>query len=129
MSLPAVVVAYFDHLASGRFEDAARCFSADGFYSHPAYDPGASGPTATRLEARGRDEIRKLFELRGVRAWTHESRSDTIGSRFYVEGRVREADGSILLSYLAAGLLVDGLISRYVAYDARPPVGDTEASA
>jgi hypothetical protein len=125
MSLPAVAVAYLDHLTAGRFADAARCFGETGFYSHPAYDPDATGPTSRRLEARGRVAIQEVFELRGVRSWTHDIRSDSVDDRFYIDGRVRDSLGAEVLSYLAVGRLGDdGLIQSYVVYDARPPVGD-----
>lgn len=124
MALPRVATTYFEALSSGRFAEAAECFARDGFYSHPAYDPGGQGPTSVRMEARGRDAIRDVFEARGHRDWVHQSRSDTVNDRFYVEGRVRTGAGEELLSYLAVGELgSDGLIDRYVAYDARPPVG------
>jgi hypothetical protein len=129
MTLPDVATAYFGHLSAGRFAEAAACFSVGGFYSHPPYDPGADGPTGRRIEARGRAEIEAVFRLRGPRDWHHELTSDTAGSRFYVDGVVRTSDGAALLSYLSVGELDDdGLISRYVAYDSRPPVGDSPAS-
>jgi hypothetical protein len=124
MSLPTVAIEYFKHLTAGHFAEASRCFSEDAFYSHPAYDPDLTGPTSRRMEAWGREAIERLFEARGPRAWTHESRFDTVGDRFYVEGWVTEESGAELLSYLAVGLVgTDGLIARYVAYDSRPPVG------
>lgn len=129
MALPASADRYFAHLAAGRFDEAAACFSENGFYSHPAYDPEGSGPTSRRMEATGRHAIRALFEARGKREWVHESRSDSVGDRFYVEGRVREGAGAIeeLLSYLAVGTLdADGRIASYIAYDARPPAGRAE---
>jgi hypothetical protein len=124
MSLPAVAVEYFEHLTAGRFAEASGCFGESAFYSHPAYDPDLTGPTSRRMEAWGREAIQRLFEARGPRAWTHSSRSDTVGDRFYVEGRVTDRAGSELLSYLAVGRVgEDGLLASYVAYDARPPVG------
>src|SRR5690606_19660864 len=105
-------------------------FSADGFYSHPAYDPEGSGPTSQRMEAHGRDGIEAIFHARGVRDWVHDSRADTVGDRFYVEGQVTTGAGEELLSYLAVGQLDDeGLIGSYIAYDARPPVGRQGALA
>ncbi|MEU7766564.1 hypothetical protein AB0B25_15715 [Nocardia sp. NPDC049190] len=122
MSLPAVAIEYFEYLTAGRFAEASRCFSEDAFYSHPACDPDLSGPASHRMEASGRQAIERLFEARGPRDWTHASRADTVGDRFYVEGRVTEKSGAELLS--AVGLVgMDGLIARYVAYDSRPPVG------
>jgi hypothetical protein len=124
MTLPEIATSYFGHLSAGSFAAAAACFSADGFYSHPPYDPGSDGPTGRRIEARGRAEIESVFGLRGPRDWHHELASDTIGRRFYVEGVVRTSDDVALLSYLSVGDLDDdGLICRYVAYDSRPPVG------
>lgn len=127
MSLPEIATEYFGHLSSGRFAQAAACFSEDGFYSHPAYDPGLPGPTGRRLEARGRREIEAVFELRGDRDWHHELTSDTVDRRFYVNGVVRTSEGALLLSYLSVGELDEhGLIARYEAYDSRPPIGSTE---
>ncbi|MGC9671389.1 hypothetical protein ACNTMW_33200 [Planosporangium sp. 12N6] len=124
MTLPQIVTDYFRFLSAGQFEEAAACFSADAFYSHPPYDPGSDGVTASRLEARGTDSLVRLFRARGKRDWSHETRSDTVENRFYIEGVVRDADGAEVLSFLSAGQLDDnGLIARYVAYDSRPPVG------
>lgn len=123
MSLPDIVVDYFRLLSSGDFEAAAACFAEDGFYSHPAYDPGSDGPTSGRLEAHGRQAIVRQFRLRGDRSWTHEVVSDTVGDRFYVEGIARDASGVVALSFLSIGVLSDGLIASYVAYDSRPAVG------
>lgn len=127
MSLPEIATEYFQHLSAGRFAEAAACFSEDGFYSHPPYDPGAPGPTGRRLEARGRHEIETVFQLRGNRDWRHELTSDTVGRRFYVNGVVRTPDGAVLLSYLSMGEVGEGgLIARYEAYDSRPAVGAAE---
>ena len=123
MTLPDIVATYFTLLSSGRFEEAAACFTPDGFYSHPAYDPESDGPTGSRLEARGREAIARLFGIRGERNWTHDTRSDTIGDRFYVDGVARLEDGVEILSFLSVGLLDDGLIASYIVYDSRPPVG------
>jgi ketosteroid isomerase-like protein len=124
MTLPQIVTDYFRFLSAGKFEDAAACFAADAFYSHPPYDPGSDGVTASRLEARGTDSLVRLFRARGERNWSHEIRSDTMENRFYIEGVVRDASGAEVLSFLSVGYLDDnGLIARYVAYDSRPPVG------
>ncbi|MCW2638096.1 MAG: hypothetical protein JWP76_402 [Dactylosporangium sp.] len=124
MTLPQIVTDYFRLLGTGKFEEAAACFSADAFYSHPPYDPGSDGVTAFRLEARGTDSLIRLFRARGERNWMHEVRSDTVENRFYVQGVVRDASGAEVLSFLSVGHLDDsGLIASYVAYDSRPPVG------
>jgi ketosteroid isomerase-like protein len=124
MTLPQVVTDYFRFLSAGKFEEAAACFAADAFYSHPPYDPGADGVTASRLEARGTDSLVRLFRARGERNWSHEIRSDTVENRFYIECVVHEASGAEILSFLSVGYLDDdGLIASYVAYDSRPPVG------
>lgn len=127
MTLPDIVTTYFQLLAGGDFDGAAACFTEDGFYSHPAYDPGAEGPTGGRLEARGRAAIARQFRIRGDRAWTHETVADTVGSRFYVEGVARDGSGVPVLSFLSVGVLADGLIASYVAYDSRPPVGSSKS--
>jgi ketosteroid isomerase-like protein len=129
MSLPTIVADYFRLLAAGDFAAAAACFSPDGFYSHPAYDPGSSGPTGGRLEARGREAIARMFQMRGPRSWTHDVRSDTVGDRFYIEGVACDETGREVLSFLSVGSIdASGLISSYVAYDSRPPVGSTSPS-
>lgn len=130
MTLPEIVTRYFSHLSAGHFAEAAACFSDDGFYSHPPYDPGVDGPTGRRLEARGRRQIEAVFELRGHRDWHHQLTADTVGRRFYIDGVVKLADGDLLLSYLSVGELDDaGLIKKYVAYDSRPAVGLSEGAA
>jgi len=124
MSLPPSATTYFERLAAGDFTGAAECFTADCFYSHPPYDPGADGPTGRRLEATSREELRDLFALRGERDWHHETRTTTVGDSFFVEGVVRDGTSATVLSYLSSGLVgADGLIERYVAYDSRPAVG------
>ncbi|WP_104134370.1 nuclear transport factor 2 family protein [Cryobacterium sp. Y62] len=124
MELPSVVQQYFQNLTAGRFVEAAASFTADGFYSHEAYDPGAIGPTGARLEARGRDAIAAMFRLRAERDWHHEIDSDVVGSSFYIHGRALDRDDALVLSFLSVGTIsADGRISSYIEYDTRPPVG------
>ncbi|WP_269304974.1 hypothetical protein [Aeromicrobium sp. HA] len=124
MTIPPALTSYFEHLAAGDFVRAAGCFTPKCFYSHPPYEPGAEGPLGRRVEATSRAELRRLFELRGKRDWHHETRVSVAGQRFFVEGAVRDGDGTLVLSYLSSGSVGEsGLIERYVAYDSRPPVG------
>jgi hypothetical protein len=124
MTLPPSVTDYFTHLAAGRFVDAAACFSEDVFYSHEAYDPASDGPTGSRLEAEGREALAAMFGLRAVRDWRHEITPTVVGARFFIDGRVFDAQGAPVLSFLSVGELDEsGLISSYLEYDTRPAVG------
>jgi ketosteroid isomerase-like protein len=130
MELPALVKDYFTHLAAGRLSEATQSFAPDVFYSHEAYDPGTPGPTSTRLEARGRDALLQMFTLRAQRprTWRHEYEATMAGDKFFIHGRAIDADNQPVLSFLAEGKFnADGLISSYIEYDTRPPVGSATA--
>lgn len=132
MDLPALVNDYFVHLAAGRLFEATQSFAEDVFYSHEAYDPGTQGPTSTRLEARGRQALLRMFHLRAERprSWRHEYEATMAGDKFFIHGRAIDADDKPVLSFLAEGRFDSaGLISSYVEYDTRPPVGSATAIA
>ncbi|WP_457255079.1 nuclear transport factor 2 family protein [Pedococcus sp. P5_B7] len=107
-------------LEQGDFEGAARLFTEDALYSHPAFDG-----EDRQDEARGRHEIERLLrEVRGKRDW--EPRVHT----FIPEDDIAIVEGDLFVEgewarMFAAEVHIDefGLISRLVAYWA-PPIGD-----
>jgi len=125
MALPPVLEEYFSNLRAGRLDEALDSFTPDTFYSHSAYDPGADGPTGVRQEAWGRDALRRMWELRQQRNWQHHIEASFVDDRFFLEGEVVDgATGEPVFSFLSSGRFSpDGLISSYVEYDTRPPVG------
>jgi hypothetical protein len=125
MELPPIVETYLSHLRAGRLGEALESFTEDTFYSHSAYDPGASGPTGVRQEAWGKAALQRMWELRAKRDWRHHVEATVIGDRFFLEGEVVEGStGEPVFSFLSSGRLSpEGLICSYVEYDTRPPVG------
>ena len=113
----SVLDAYFEHLAAGRFEAAADCFSEDCLYSHPPYRPGAG-----RVEFRGRDALLAGFVVRGQRPHQHQI-AVTLqrGAECLLEGTVT---GTALGGSFVSSLSLDagGRIRRYAAFYCEPPV-------
>jgi hypothetical protein len=124
MELPDIAKVYFHSVRLADFEAAAQCFSPDVFYSHEAFDPGSAGPTGTRLEARSREDLVRLFRMRGDRNWKHHIQVDAVGNKFFIQGVVTDEEENEVLSFVSIGTLADdGLIKSYIEYDARPAVG------
>jgi ketosteroid isomerase-like protein len=118
---------YFRSLRAGDLDAALESFTDDTFYSHSAYDPGLEGPTGSRVEAWGKNELKAAWELRGDRDWQHHISVTLAGDHFYLEGEVSSStSGQVIFSFLSSGrFAADGRIASYVEYDARPPVGAT----
>jgi hypothetical protein len=109
----AVLNAYFEHLGSGRFGEAANCFSRDCLYSHPPYARGAG-----RAEFRGHAELLAGFVRRGYKPYEYTLEVTLQrGHECMIEGR---ASGGSFLSSLS--LDEEGLIHRYAAFYCEPPV-------
>jgi ketosteroid isomerase-like protein len=130
MSANDVLDSYFRNLRAGDLDAALDSFTDDTFYSHSAYDPGASGPTGSRLEAHGKAALKEAWLLRGERDWQHHIEVTIAGDHFFLEGDVSsKTTGQVIFSFLSSGrFAADGRISSYVEYDARPPVGSVRAA-
>lgn len=122
-----VVLRYLRSLEAGDFDDAARCFSENAFYSHP---PRPSEPPGSpRHETRGRQALRAYFDRRGKIAVDHSIDAHVlVGDRGFLLGHAA-VDGRELLSFVAEYVLDrDGLIAHYAAYTSIPPVGSTRGA-
>lgn len=109
-----VIDAYLDRLEEGAFAEAADCFSEDALYSHPPYRDGGE-----RVDVRGREALRALFEQRGRQPWRHRILvAVQAGPHCLLEGDVRNL-GSFISSVTLDG---DGRIRRYVTFYTEPAV-------
>ncbi|XVQ11037.1 nuclear transport factor 2 family protein [Spirillospora sp. CA-255316] len=127
MDVLDLVRTYFERLEAGDFIGAAGCFSESARYSHPPYaeEPPGSG----RHEAHGREAILALFRYRGLRATRHEIIGSAHGDgRLFVSGVVKDADGSVVASFVSEASFDRDLrqLTEYVAYSSRPPVWAAE---
>ncbi|HVX19104.1 MAG TPA: nuclear transport factor 2 family protein [Acidimicrobiales bacterium] len=120
--LRVVVGRYLDALERFELVEAAACFTADAFYSHPPY---ADDVENLRHEVHGRDELIELFGHRGPRQVRHvieaaalDGRRGFVGGTFHTKGD-RPA-GSFVSAVTLTG---DGLIESYAAYASVPAVG------
>jgi hypothetical protein len=114
---------YFTCLEASDFVGAANCFTASARYSHPPY----AGEPPGRLEARGRAEIRLLFERRGPRSTRHEiTATACAGDRHFISGLIKDAEGAVTGSFLSEAVFDagSGKFAEYAAYSSRPAVWD-----
>jgi hypothetical protein len=120
---------YFHLLETGRFEEAANCFSADALYVRPNA-PRLDGPMSM-LAMHGRDDILAFFHQRGFRTEHHAiSRCIVDGRRCMIEGLVALPGGEEGFLFLSSAEFDDeGRISRYVSVPAALPAAEFEAVA
>lgn len=114
---------YFDALDTGRFADAAACFSDTTLYSHPPYkDPSIGGPGRANFE--GRASLEAAFHRRGIQRIDHLIVANhQRGPHLLLEGIVNDADGNLVGTFVSSATLdVEGLIDRYVAFYCQPGV-------
>jgi hypothetical protein len=112
---------YFTCLEASDFAGAADCFTASARYSHPPY----AGDPPGRHEARGRGEIRSLFQRRGPRSTRHEiTATASAGDRYFISGLIKDAEGAVTGSFLSEAVVDADLekFAEYAAYSSRPAV-------
>lgn len=115
-SLPVAVGSYYRALDAGQFEQAAGCFAQDVLYAVPRAGAAAGDPLNV-LE--GRSALTSYFKQRGKQAYEHRVNvCSTVGNSCLLEG-VTEQDGGALRTFVASVQLdEDGLILRYLAFQA-----------
>jgi len=115
--------AYFGALDSGRFADAAACFSTDVLYSHPPYRH-TDRNTDDRVEFRGREALTAAFVARGRQTFGHRIlRCIQRGPHALLEGAVHDLPDGRSGSFISSlSLDDDGLIRRYVSFFCEPAV-------
>lgn len=126
--LRTVVGKYLDALERFELDEAAACFTADAFYSHPPY---ADDTENRRHEVHGHAGLIELFGHRGPRQVRHVIDSAAIdGRRGFVGGTFHTDGDRPAGSFVSAVTLSDdGLIASYAAYASVPAVGAASAAS
>jgi ketosteroid isomerase-like protein len=120
--VPAALAAYLHALDAGLRAEAVEQFSPDVRYAVPPSEVPETGP---RRVAHGREELLAWFVERGPAEHEHEVRLCVDeGPSCLVEGvTVHRLSGRPLATFAASLQLdADGLINRYLAFIANPPV-------
>jgi ketosteroid isomerase-like protein len=123
-ALPEELRAYYEALDGGDDDRAALSFAEDAVYIRPGMDGGGAEI------ARGRAEIREMFERRSARKQFgenlhyHEFHTVAVdGAECFVEGLGIAPTGPFSAFLAHATLGEDGLIARYIGAFVSAPGG------